>query len=45
MNATIIQLKEEIKKDVKDLARIAIEDGIATNEIDTLYSYVHHNQT
>ena len=30
--------KKEIKKDARDLTRIAIEDGIAINEIDNLSS-------
>jgi hypothetical protein len=37
--------KRRNKKDVKAITRIAIEDGIAANEIDNLYSYIHHNQT
>jgi hypothetical protein len=45
MNTITMQVKEEIKKDVRDLTRIAIEDGIAANEIDSLFSYIHHNQT
>jgi hypothetical protein len=45
MNTITIQVKEEIKKDVKELTKIAMEDGITANEIDTLYSYINHNQT
>ena len=45
MNTITMHVKEEIKKDVKELTRVAIEDGIAVNEIDTLYSYIHHNHT
>jgi hypothetical protein len=45
MNVLTMQVKEEIKKDVKEITRIAIEDWIAANEIDNLYSYIHHNQT
>ena len=46
MNATTMQLKEEIKKDVKELTRVVIEDGLGSSEIDSLYSYIHHhNQT
>ncbi|MFL6320255.1 MAG: hypothetical protein ACJ72Q_07260 [Nitrososphaeraceae archaeon] len=37
--------KRRDKKDVRDLTRIVIEDGIAPNEIDSLFSYIHHNQT
>ena len=45
MNVLTIQVKEEMKRDVKEITRIAIEGGIAANEIDNLYSYIHHNQT
>jgi hypothetical protein len=39
MNTITMQVKEEIKKDVRDLTRIA------ANEIDSIFSYIHHNQT
>jgi hypothetical protein len=45
MNVLTMQVKEQIRKDVKALTRIAIEDGITANEIDNLYSYTHHGQT
>ena len=44
MNVLTMQVKEEMKRDVKEITRIAIEDGIAANEIDNLYSYIHRNQ-
>lgn len=45
MNVLTMQVKEEMKRDVKEIARIAIEDGISVKEIDNLHSYIHHNQT
>jgi hypothetical protein len=45
MKMLTMQVKEEMKRDVKEITRIAIEDGIAANEIDNLYSHIHHNQT
>lgn len=43
MDAITIQLKEKMKKDVEDLTRVTIEDGIAGKEIDSLYSYIYNN--
>jgi hypothetical protein len=43
MNSITTQIKEEIKNDVKELTKIAIEDGIAANEIDSIASYINRN--